>query len=112
MLCTHFFYKGANLFQDFLVALFCRLARSENGESCNLSGRKFPLLLYRQICRHGEDNSPEVWRSVEFALLPESVHLVEVVHLQPEVAQVDARRERLQLGDVGRLQKWYKPMMT
>ena len=103
MLCTHFFYKGANLFQDFLVALFRWLARSENGESCNLSERKCPF-FYRQICRLGEDNAPEVWRSVEFALLPESVHLVEVVHLQPEVAQVDARRERLQLGDVGRLQ--------
>ena len=64
---------------------------------------KEKVLLYGQICRHGEDNSPEVRRSVEFALLPESVHLVEVVHLQPEVAQVDARRERLQLGDVGRL---------
>ena len=70
------------------------------------------FLLYSQIYRHGEDNAPEVWRSVEFALLPESVHLVKVVHLQPEVAQVDARRERLQLGDVGRLQKWYKPMVT
>ena len=48
-------------------------------------------------------NLPEVWCPLEFALFPESVHLVKVVHLQPEVAQVDAWRLRLQFGDVGSL---------